>query len=106
LDEALADARKTLDAERERAAGQLADANLAAEELSRKVNDLSAQAQTLAQELEAERARVCPTCEVCPPPKECPEIGTSTSASTEASSPWPLLLALGGGYIVGKNLGK
>lgn len=112
LDSALKAARESLEAEREVARGERNAVEEQRKSLGEKYEELLKKYNTVLAELEAERAKscpVCPVCQDCPAPQPCPECGkqSTKSASTESgSSAWTLLLALGGGYLVGKNLGK
>lgn len=112
LDSALKAARESLEAEREVARGERNAVEEQRKSLGEKYEELLKKYNTVLAELEAERSKscpVCPVCQDCPAPQPCPECGKAStqSASTESgSSAWTLLLALGGGYLVGKNLGK
>lgn len=115
LDAALKSAKESLDAERESARKDRGQAEEQNKSLGQRYEELLKKYNALVTELETERAKSCPTCPVCPvcqdcpTPQPCPECGKAStqSASTDSgSSAWTLLLALGGGYLVGKNLGK
>jgi len=112
LDSALKSARESLEAEREVAKSERNAVEEKRKDLGQRYEELLVKYNKVLAELEAERAKscpVCPVCQDCPAPTPCPECGKAStqSASTEAGiSPWTLLLAAGGGYLVAKSIGK
>ena len=118
LDAALRSANESLEEERKTAREERDAVEERRQDLGQKYEELLLKYNKLARELEIERERVCeacpapvecPVCEDCPAPQPCPECGKQSkqSASTDAGmSPWTLLLAAGGGYLMAKSIGK
>lgn len=109
LDAALEGAKVSLEAERQAAREERGRVEGEKKDLGQKYEELLVKYREALAELEKERAKYCPVCQDCPAQEPCPvcekvPVGTSKAAIESSGSPWLAVLALGGGYLLGKNM--